>query len=142
MKDNKMNSRERVLTALNHKQPDRVAIDLSGHRSSGISAIAYSKLRKHLGLEEKPIRIYDMVQQLAVVDNDVLDYFSVDVVEMGRGFCLDDKDWKDWVLPDDISDGLEGAFAFCSHYEGQSILNTLATAGGYLQLRGIVCSKR
>ncbi|MCP4343421.1 MAG: methyltransferase, partial [Desulfobulbaceae bacterium] len=24
----------------------------------------------------------------------------MDVIEMGRGFCLDDKDWKDWVLPD------------------------------------------
>lgn len=100
MKGQKMNPRERVLTALNHQQPDRAAIDLSGHRSSGISAIAYSKLRRHLGLKEKSIRIYDMVQQLAIVDDDVLDYFSVDVVEMGRGFCLEDKDWKDWVLPD------------------------------------------
>ena len=95
-----MNSRERVLTALNHQQPDRVPVDLSSHRSSGISAIAYAKLRKHLGLEEKPIRVYDMVQQLAIVDDDVLDYFGVDVIEMGRGFCLEDKDWKDWVLPD------------------------------------------
>ena len=95
-----MNSRERILTTLNHQQPDRAAIDLSGHRSSGIAAIAYAKLRKHLGLEERPIRVYDMVQQLAVVDNDVLDRFNVDVIEMGRGFCLDDKDWKDWVLPD------------------------------------------
>ena len=96
----KMNSRERVLTALNHKQPDRAAVDLSGHRSSGISAIAYAKLRKHLGFEERPIRVYDMVQQLAIVDEDILDRFAVDVIEMGRGFCLDDKDWKDWVLPD------------------------------------------
>ncbi len=95
-----MNSRERVLMSLNHKQPDRVPIDLSGHRSSGISAIAYSKLRSYLGFEEKPIRVYDMVQQLAIVDDDMLDYFDIDVIEMGRGFCLEDKDWKDWVLPD------------------------------------------
>lgn len=27
-----------------------------------------------------------MVQQLAIVDEDVLDLFIVDVVEMGRGF--------------------------------------------------------
>ena len=95
-----MTPRERVITTLNHRQPDKPAVDLSGHRSSGISAIAYSRLRKHLGLEEKPIRVYDMVQQLAVVDDDVLDRFGVDVIEMGRGFCLDDSDWKDWVLPD------------------------------------------
>ena len=95
-----MNSRERVLAALDHRQPDKVPVDFSGHRSSGIAAIAYAKLRKHLGLEEKPVRVYDMVQQLGIVDDDVLDLFGVDVIEMGRGFLLEDADWKDWVLPD------------------------------------------
>lgn len=95
-----MNSRERVIASLNHQQPDRIPVDLSAHRSSGISAIAYAKLRKYLKLEEKPIRVYDMVQQLAIVDDDVLDYFDVDVIELGRGFCLQDNEWKDWVLPD------------------------------------------
>ena len=63
-----MNPRERVQTALNHHQPDRTPVDFSGHRSSGIAAIAYSRLRNHLGLAERPVRVYDMVQQLAVVD--------------------------------------------------------------------------
>ncbi|HQG49181.1 MAG TPA: hypothetical protein PK373_08835 [Sedimentisphaerales bacterium] len=49
-----MTPRERVLATLNHIEPDRVPIDLSGHRSSGIAAIAYSKLRKHLGLPPSP----------------------------------------------------------------------------------------
>lgn len=95
-----MNSRQRVLAAINHNQPDTVPVDFSGHRSSGIAAIAYAKLRKHLGLEEGPIRVYDMVQQLAIVDEDVLDLFGVDVVEMGRGFLINDSEWKDWILPD------------------------------------------
>ncbi len=95
-----MNSRQRVLAALNHEQPDKAPVDFSGHRSSGIAAIAYAKLRKHLGLEEKTVRVYDMVQQLGIVDDDVLDLFGIDVIEMGRGFLLDDADWKDWVLPD------------------------------------------
>ena len=95
-----MTSRERVLAALNHKQPDRVPIDLSSHRSSGIAAIAYPKLRKYLGLEPKSIRVYDVIQELAIVDEDVLDLFNVDAIELGRGFALEDKDWKDWVLPD------------------------------------------
>jgi uroporphyrinogen decarboxylase len=95
-----MTSRERVLTSLNHRQPDRVPIDLSGHRSSGIAAIAYARLRRHLGLAEKPIRVYDQVQQLAIVDEDVLQRFHVDTIEMGRGFALEDKWWKEWNLPD------------------------------------------
>ena len=77
-------------SALRHRQPDRVPVDLAGHRSSGIAAIAYARLRDHLGLEKRPIRVYDIQQQLAIVDEDVLDRFGVDTIELGRGFALDD----------------------------------------------------
>jgi uroporphyrinogen decarboxylase len=95
-----MTSRERVLTALHHQQPDRVPIDFGGHRSSGISAIAYARLRRHLGLASRPIRVYDVIQQLAVIDEDVLDRFQVDTIELGRAFAVEDEYWRDWVLPD------------------------------------------
>lgn len=95
-----MNARERVLTALNFKPPDRVPIDFAGHRSSGIMAMAYARLRDYLGLPKRPLRIQDMILQLAVVDDDVRDRFSVDTVDVGAGFALSDSDWKPWVLPD------------------------------------------
>ena len=95
-----MNSRQRVLAALNHQQPDRVPLDFGAHRSSGIAAIAYGKLRRALGLEERPIRVYDPVQQLAVIDADVLDRFQIDTIELGRSFALNDSHWADWTLPD------------------------------------------
>ena len=95
-----MTSRERVLAACNHCQPDRVPIDFSGHPSSGIAAIAYVKLRNYLGLPKKAIRVYDPIQQLAIVDDDVLDRFGVDVLDLRRGFALDEESWADWTLPD------------------------------------------
>ncbi len=95
-----MTSRERVLAAIEHRLTDRIPIDFSAHRSSGIAALAYPKLRAHLGLKPKPVRVYDMVQQLAIVDDDVLDRFKVDTLELGRGFLLEQEDWKDWILPD------------------------------------------
>jgi uroporphyrinogen decarboxylase len=98
-----MTSRERVLAALEHRETDRVPIDLSGHRSSGIAAIAYPKLRQYLGLPPKPIRVYDVIQQLAIVDEDVLDRFSVDTIEMGRGFAQDEQSWQPWTLPDGMA---------------------------------------
>lgn len=100
MKEEKMTSRERVLAALNHHEPDRVPIDFSGHRSSGIAAVAYPKLREFLGLPPKPVRVYDVIQQLAIVDEDVLDRFGVDTIELGRGFALDEESWSPWTLPD------------------------------------------
>ena len=54
-----------------------------GASLSGIAAIAYAKLRKTLGLNPRPIRVYDPIQQLAVIDEDVLDRFHVDTIEMG-----------------------------------------------------------
>jgi uroporphyrinogen decarboxylase len=100
MASRNMTSRQRVYQAFAHKQPDRVPVDFSGHRSSGIAALSYGKLRQHLGLPQRPVRVYDPIQQLAVVDEDVLQRFGVDTVEMGRGFSLADSDWQEWTLPD------------------------------------------
>lgn len=95
-----MTSRELVLKSMNFVEPDRVPIDFGGHRSSGIMAIAYARLRDFLGLPKRLPKVYDIPQQLAVIDEDVLERFGVDCVELGRGFCQDDSDWKPWVLPD------------------------------------------
>ena len=95
-----MTHRERVLAAINHREPDRVPIDFGGHHSSGIAAIAYAKLRSFLGLPSRPVRVVEPIQQIALVDDDVLDLFGVDTVELGRAFALRDADWADWVLPD------------------------------------------
>jgi hypothetical protein len=95
-----MTSRQRILPSLDHREPDRIPIDLSGHRSSGIAAVAYPKLRQYLGMPPQKIRVYDPIQQLAVLDGDVLDRFGVDTIGLGRGFALDESDWADWTLPD------------------------------------------
>jgi uroporphyrinogen decarboxylase len=95
-----MSSRERVLRAFTHRDPDRVPLDFSGHRSSGIAALSYGPLRAHLGLSKRLVRVYDPIQQLAVVDDDVLERFGVDTVEMGRAFSDSPRDWQEWKLPD------------------------------------------
>jgi uroporphyrinogen decarboxylase len=113
-----MNHRERVLAALNHEQPDRVPIDLSGHRSSGISAITYRKLRAALGLEERTIRIYDPLQQLAIVDLDVLDHLAPvalvgvgegpkDLLVLGAQIAVQEETGEAWRLPGALKGLLE-----------------------------------
>ena len=95
-----MNSRERVIAAIEHREADRVPVDLGATPSSGISAIAYGKLRRHLGLADKPTRVYDVVQQLAQPDDDLLDAFGIDAVDVGRAFNTEDDDWYDITLAD------------------------------------------
>lgn len=77
-KNETMTSRERVLTAINHMEPDRVPIDIGMHNSTGISAFAYWNLREYLGLPVKSVDIPDVNQLLARVEDDVLERFHCD----------------------------------------------------------------
>ncbi len=95
-----MNSRERITTAMDYREPDKIPIDIGGHRSSGIAAMAYSRLKKALGIRSGDIYVYDIVQQLAIVEEPILDLFGADTIELGRAYLLDERDWTDWELPD------------------------------------------
>jgi uroporphyrinogen decarboxylase len=95
-----MTSRERVLAAIAHREPDKVPIDLGAMRSTGITAVAYGNLKRYLGLSGGSTDIYDVVQQLAQPEDPILDYFEADVIDLGRAFLGAAQDWKDFTLPD------------------------------------------
>jgi len=99
-----MTSRERILLTLKHEEPGRVPIDLGGMRSSGIHAIAYNKLKRYLNCEDKSVKIYDLGQQLAIVDNEIRERVFSDVVELKRldgGFGTRIDNWKRFdMFPD------------------------------------------
>jgi len=95
-----MTSRERVLTALRHEEPDKVPIDLGAMRSTGIMAIAYNRLKEHLGFKEGSTRVYDVGQQLAEPEPDILKTFQVDVIDLANSMGKPDDAWRMWILPD------------------------------------------
>ena len=68
-----MSHRERVVAALAHRQPDRVPIDLGTTVVTGIALKTYDRLKAHLGLDLGDAQVYDRRNQLAVVDDAVLD---------------------------------------------------------------------
>jgi uroporphyrinogen decarboxylase len=80
-----MESRERVLAALDHREADRVPRDLAGTRYSSIHAESYARLRPALGLPEADIRIVDTTQGLAHVHEDLLTRFGADVGLVSAG---------------------------------------------------------
>jgi uroporphyrinogen decarboxylase len=98
----RMSSRERVLAAIRHEEPDGVPVDLGATPSSGISAIGYANLKHHLGLTGGHTRVYDVVQQLAQPEDEILDRFGIDAIDIGRAFNTTDDDWYDISLPQDV----------------------------------------
>lgn len=98
-----MTSRERVLKAISHEQPDRVPIDLGGSRVTGISVFAYHALCRHLRLEVGPPRVYDVYQMLAEVDEEVRARFGIDVApvhQLRPEFGLRSDRFRPWRLWD------------------------------------------
>ncbi len=120
-----MNSRQRVLAAINHQQPDRVPIDFGGTRQTGIHAAAYHRLKERLGIRT-PTRVYDLYQMLAEIEQPVLDRFGADVLGLQRpavAFGIRNENWKPWQLPDGTPVLVPGGF------------NPEAEPGGSLLLR-------
>ena len=111
-----MNSRERILAAIEHRQPDKVPVDLGATPSSGISAIAYGNLKKHLGLTHGGTLVYDVVQQLAQPEDAVLDRFNIDVVDIGRAFNTEAAAWQ----PTTLMDGHSALYPAWFHPERQA----------------------
>jgi len=86
-----MSSRERLLTTLDHREPDRVPFDLGSTQVTGIHVLAYRSLRQALGLPAVQVELCDVIQQLALPDDDVITRLGVDV----RGlFPLNSHNWN------------------------------------------------
>ena len=93
-----MSPRENVLNAIAHKEPAKVPFDIGSNPSSGISAIAYSNLLKHLNKEHLPVQVYDVVQQLAQPHDEIVDLLGIDILDIGRCFNYQDEYWRPYRL--------------------------------------------
>lgn len=100
-----MNSRRRIETALDHKVPDRVPLDLGGSPVTGMHVSSVYKLRQALKLDPEgtPVKVIEPYQMLGEIQPDLMDALKVDVVSLsGRntmfGFPLDN--WKEWAFFD------------------------------------------
>ena len=90
-----MTHRERITTALAHREPDRVPVDLGASESSGIMGIAYNRLKRRLGVGGRT-QIYDMSQMIAKVERPVLEAVGADAMPL----LMEPREWKPWPLQD------------------------------------------
>ena len=99
-----MTSRERIFETLAHREPEELAIDFGGMRSTGIHAVAYRRLVEHLGLKLPPPRLYDVYQQLAEPQPEVVARLGGDVYQAHQrcpafGIPIDEG-WREFRMQD------------------------------------------
>lgn len=119
-----MTPRERFMAAIRHEEPDRVPMDMGGNGNTGIQAICYNKLKAYLGIEGGQTRVYDAMQQLAIVEKPILERFHIDVISMANRLGGEPEAWKPWVLPDGSDAYVPQRFNPESDGEGGYVLKT------------------
>ena len=78
-----MTGRERVQTALSHREADRIALDFGATPVTGIHVKMIAAFRRHYGLEDKPVKVVEPFQMLGEVDNELANIWNVDVIGVG-----------------------------------------------------------
>ncbi|MDR3644404.1 MAG: methyltransferase, partial [Clostridia bacterium] len=121
-----MTTRERVEAALNHRQPDKVPVDLGSTGVTGIAAGALDKLRKTLKLEERKVKVQCPFMILGSVEEDVLDAIGGDFMGV-RGpyssFGYRNENWKPWTLMDGTEVLIGGGFKASEQPDGSLLFH-------------------
>ncbi|MHB8279098.1 MAG: uroporphyrinogen decarboxylase family protein [Candidatus Humimicrobiaceae bacterium] len=86
-----MNSRERVLKTINHKEPDRIPIDIGGSLATTIHRIIYDKLKREFGMKAGKEEILEFALQSVVLNDKVLKRLHGDVIGI---YSKPPKSWK------------------------------------------------
>jgi uroporphyrinogen decarboxylase len=113
-----MNSRERILTTLEHREPDRIPFDIAGTTWTGIAGKAYQNLLRQLGLPTEDPEWADTVQQIVVPSDKVLRILQADT----RGLLpLTSHNWDVWKKLQDAGDVWEynDEWKFIHHFPKQ-----------------------
>jgi uroporphyrinogen-III decarboxylase len=123
-----MNSRERVRKAINHKEADRIPLDLGSTLVTGIEASIYAKLRNVLGISKGLIKVYDPFQMLAEVEDEVKQLLGVDTYGIQLPvtiFGYKNENWKKFKMFDGTNILISGNFEYDVLKNGGFVFNTV-----------------
>lgn len=110
-----MTSRERVKLAINHKEADRIPLDLGSTLVTGIQASIYSKLKNALGISKGLVKVYDPYQMLAEVEDELKQLLGVDTYGIQLPvtiFGYRNEDWKRFKMFDGTEVLISGNFEY------------------------------
>lgn len=100
-----MTGRERIQTALAHKEPDRVPLDFGGCNQTTVHVGVIAQLRDHFGLEKRPVKVEEPYTMMGRLDEDLKAAMEVDIdalLGLYTFFGVTRDDWKDYTMEDGL----------------------------------------
>lgn len=96
-----MNGHEKTSRSLSH-QAGLVPVDFGSTAVTGIHVTLVEALRRHYGLEERPVRVCEPYQMLGEIEEDLKQVIGIDVEGVSPDstiFGFKNGDWKEWKAP-------------------------------------------
>ncbi|MGD0754334.1 MAG: uroporphyrinogen decarboxylase family protein [Bacteroidales bacterium] len=90
-------SRQNFIKTINHQQPDKVVVDFGSTAVTGIHVLIVEKLRRHYGLERKPVKVVEPYQMLGEIDSELIKAMDIDVIGLFSAknmFGVPNENWK------------------------------------------------
>ena len=73
-----ISSKQRIIRALQHKQPDTIPVDFGATSVTGIHCKVVESLRAYYGLEKRPVKIIEPFQMLGEIDEELKQIMHLD----------------------------------------------------------------
>lgn len=97
-----MNSRERIVASINHKQPDKIPFDLGAGSATTLHVASMEKLRDYYGLPKEPVTVYSaytMTGHMTPALAEKLRTDTMPAVPRSSNFGLLRDRYKIWTTP-------------------------------------------
>ncbi len=120
-----MTSKERVVRALSHREPDRVPVDFGGTAVTGMHVAIVSALRDRYGLEKRPVKIHEPYQMLGLIEDDLQRALGLDVEGVFAAetmFGNVNEAWKPWRLDSGLEVLVSGHLQIAHDANGDTLV--------------------
>jgi hypothetical protein len=100
-----MTGREQLTRSLDHREPDRIPVDFGATAVTGMHVKIIAALRRHFGLEKRPVKVHEPYQMLGLVEDDLQRALGVDVEGVFAAetlFGFRNEGWTAWRLDDGL----------------------------------------
>ncbi len=117
-------SRRRLQNALAHRG-GALPLDFDGTAVSGVHVSCVAGLRRHYGLEPRPVAVHEPYQMLGRIDEDLKQVLGIDVEGVyppRTMFGFANADWKEWRMPDGLVVLVPGDFRTTTDAEGNTYI--------------------